>query len=241
MPAKSEVAMTQEIAKVADNFLRKSGALTEVLPETMSAPKINEAMQAIALSLSNLQRREGRLKPMIGRLLVLAKNNSDVYTEKGYETYEEYKQKEIGEKFGLARTAYQDAKRMVEKFPSLAMDDYEAAGVTNMMIMCRVTDQSQKGHTKILAKAKALTTEEFVKWLEDSGIVTKGELDGGNFRVPGNKDQVKEVSAFFDDPEIAAHVGSDNYMIILLALTQECAIEWKEDGHQKLAEQQDAA
>jgi len=242
------IKVTDAQKQEVNALVTKKGDITVVIPETMSAADIHSKLMSFFAVKEEMEAIVNRkLKPVIGRLLVLASNLPEIWSTRGYDSFEQYLQKEVCDRFGIARSNALEGKRIMEKFPSLAMETYREIGVTKLALAARFTSQEETGHKKILeAAAKAGTVEEFRSHCVKKGYIAAGETTGDALRITGTKKDIREIRGFLDRADVQACVGSESWSKVILAMTQECDAEWTQKGAKALkdaerAEAKDAA
>lgn len=201
----------------------KLKTLEQILPDTWDPAKINPALETFAGMLADAEVFTGRLKVFVGRLLALARRNPEVYTSLGHTKFEDYRMA-VCKKTSMGRTNASDGKMIVEHFPNLAMEKYDAVGPTKLMFLCKFLSQDKSDCTKILDYAQAHTLEELKAHSVKKGYLTHGQTYGGTLLVTGDGGQVKDLNERI--AKYAPLVGSDRPIDVILAAFDEASTEW---------------
>lgn len=213
-------------AEIVKALLSKRGEITVVIPDKMDPSKIHDSLKALLKGIDDVDRKISKCKPLIGRLMVLARENPATYEDLGHEKFEDYVSKELEPLTGMSRSWLWECKAMIEKWPNLTMEQYALYRTNKLLLLGKVTNQSESGYRRLLGIAEKRTYEELKQYLVDAGLLGKGDADGANLIVTGTKSQIKELKSFLTDERAVAHCGTDHYASMILKAFEENSTEW---------------
>ena len=212
-----------QLALVKPLMSSKLKTLEQILPDNWDPEKINPALEIFGGMLADTERFAGRLKVFVGRLLVLAQRNPDIYTSRGHKTFEEYRMA-VCKETSMGRSNVSDGKMIVEHFPNLAMERYDTVGPTKLIHLCKFLSQDHSDCNKLLDYAAAHTLEELKAHTVKKGYLTSGQTYGGTLIVTGDGGQIKELNELI--ARYAPLVGSEKPIDVILEAFHEASTEW---------------
>ena len=215
-----------------------------IVPDEIAPGEIWKNIEIVCRGLRRTQANAQAFIAVLGRLLMIARENPDSYKEKGYETYEDLLGG-IEKQFGVSRSTCYNARLLVERWGSVipTIGDFDAVGPQKFRIINRIVakgDEKKKSSMALLAQAKVMTLEEFKAHLDKKGVLSSDESHGFTIEIPTTRAISREWKAFCNNPEIQAWVGTDNPGGILESLMSECKNEWLVRGREKLTEKAEA-
>lgn len=235
MPVVEIDAEKKESQKFMRAVANATESVTVFVPDNLSAEKIHASVIFCCDGMGNIEKASVRTKVVLGRLLVLVKNNPDVYKLAGHKSYDSYIKKEVEGKYNLSHGNVWNAKRIIEKWPSLPMTEYAEVGSEKLIFLAKFCSQDSPNYQKFLDKAKNMTLEKLKKWATDKGLINKGEATGAVIEIGTSAEIKTEWEEFIGNADVQAYVGSASAGEILSALMHECKVEWLEQGAQKSA------
>lgn len=210
------------------NLLAKSSTIDAIIPDTIEDSKRFLDSLGVALRLyTNLDTAAGKLKPVIGRMLHVIKNNPPVYKELGYANFEAFCAAEVYGKYGLSRASFWEAKRLYEAFPKLTLEEYAAAGVTKLTLAAKHMASGSNVST-IVEKAKALNVQEFAAWVGTRTSTNGTDRSGAIYALSGSRREIGDIRKFCSDPEIMSYCECSSAAGVILAMIAEVEQTWRD-------------
>jgi hypothetical protein len=221
----TETELTPAQKGLVQKLVKATGDLKEVIPDDLEPEKINASLEACCTMASNLDEAQGTLKPIIGRLLILAQRNPETFEKLGCKSFEDYCTL-ISKKTGRCRSNLREAMFLQKKWSDLPAEEYKRIGITKLLLVAKFTSQSETGHKKILNEVAKKTIDEAKEWVVEKGYLDKGETSGATLTITGSKKDIKEIREFLNREDIQAAAGTSDFAKILIAMTQEVESEW---------------
>jgi hypothetical protein len=221
------------------NLLKSGKSITLAVPDDLDPRDINSYIKHTCSLMSKAEISHDKLRAVLGRLLVLARKNKEVWGKAGVDTYEEFIQ-DIVSKYKISRSTLFEIRKYMTAFPDLAVADYGTIGSQKLLLLSRFTQQSDGGSTKLLKAATEKSYDDLKAWVEEKGYLGADEATGGSLTLKGSLADIKKLKKFLGRDDIKAHAGEDPLGIVL-AMTMEVEAEWSEQGAAALKEQAAAA
>lgn len=228
IPAPTE--LTSEEQEAVSLLLSSAGQLDEAVPDDIDGPSLWFNLQACCKALSVHRRNISTLKPLIGRMLIVLQNNPSIYQHYKYPTFDDFVSRGLRDLLGVPRSEAYAAKRLVEHFPSLSVEDCQTLTYSKLSFISKFTDESKPEANNWLALAQNNSLDVLKDIAANKGILPREESDFVTLTIIMNKGQRDQWDAFVSDPSIQSHVGSDNPARILEMLIAETEPEWRTSG-----------
>jgi len=227
--------------------LTKPDVTVEILiPSDISADDYWETLGTYCHALGKSMAQTEFIMPVLGKLLLVAKDHPEIYKDKGLKTYEDFLGS-IKEKFGVERSTCFEARKLAERWGDGELKDFAAIGRVKFQLINKLVPKGDEGKPnvkKLLEAAKGMSVEEFKDHLSKKGLMTRSESTGASINIQTSKRVYKDWQKFITTPEVVAKVGSEQPDKILDAMMQECLGEWINQGAEILktqAEEEQAA
>lgn len=237
------IALTEKLSsaetKLLNELTRPDVRVEVTIPEDINPKDWMVAARATCRAFVRAQRQTDMLLPILGRLLLICKDNPQIYQENGYDSFEHFVNAEVREKFGVGRSTCYEAMAAVRfgTAAKLEMADYPAIGRVNFRLLTKAIpegDEKKAFAKKLVEKAKTATVQELREHVESQGYVEKGETVGGWLRIPCNKKQLKVFEKFFADEDYQSYCGTGDRASMLEKAIAEATTEWhKQIEHQE--------
>lgn len=234
------LATTTKLSKHEDELLQallkdKSKILAVSIPDDSAPADVLTAIRSCCSMIGKMEGSSGKIKALLGRLMVLARKNEEVWKQAGYKSYDKFVSGELEQKYGMSRASLWEAKRIMTAFPDLTINTYGQIGTQKLTLLAKYTNYKDGACEKLLQRAQENTHETLRLYLEDKYSDPGGTI-GASFKLTGSKAKVRELEKFLKREDIQAAAESDDPLEIILAMTQEVEAEWIEKGEAKLAE-----
>lgn len=217
-------------------LLRPGASIEAIIPADATPEDLWKTLDACVRGMSLLEARMLRIKPIIGRLLVMFENKPSLYKGLGYKTYSEFMTRGVYDKLGLHRTSAYEAVRLAKDWQQVTPDQYAKIGTKNMNTLSKFCSGRDRNADTWLKAAETMKVTEFNSYVEQRGFLSPGEAKGATIIIHTNQSVWDHWKEFRTDPRIHGAVGSKQEDIILEALMQECFDEWIERSLRRQAD-----
>jgi hypothetical protein len=235
-----EVELTTNEQAIIKAMLDPEASIEVVVPDDIDPEKFWSSLAACCRAVTKMRRLVERLRPIIGRMLLVAQENPAIYEDKGYRTYEDFLRRGVCENLGLSRSDAYEAKRVAQKWPSLTPEEYAQIGSVKMSLLSRVADERTGRGRKLLEKAKALSIRDLRTELEKKALIERGEFQGAVIVINTTRTIADQFERFVSLPEVQAHCETSDRGAILGHMIEECEVEWTAQSS-RLDAEEDAA
>jgi len=219
--------LTQEESEAVSLLLSAAGQLDEAVPDDIDGPSLWFNLQACCKALSVHRRSISTLKPLIGRMLIVLQNNPTIYQHYQYPTFDDFVSRGLRDLLGVPRSEAYAAKRLVEHFPSLSVDDCQKITYSKLSFISKFTDESKPEANKWLARAQVHTLDQLKDIAANEDIIPREESDFVSYSVVMTVAQRKQIESFFSDKSIQSYVGSSNPADIIEMACAEAEATWR--------------
>jgi hypothetical protein len=208
--------------------LTKPNAKIEVsVSGEITAKDWKETTGVVCRALVRAQMQGQKLFPVLGRLLVIAEENTAIW--EGHESFKKFLVAEIEDKFGISVSSAYETLNVAKRLPHLQLGQVESIPRRNMRVYLQavpVGSEKNKESVALMEKAAELPEKEFREHCENLKLIEKGETAGAFLRVPCNKTQLKRMEKFFENPQYQAYCGTTKPIVMLERAIEEAASEW---------------
>jgi hypothetical protein len=232
--------LNQQEHQLLTELLRPGTAITAVIPEDATAAELWTTLSACTHGLALLEMRVLRLKPIIGRVLMIFESKPSLHKSLGYDTYSEFLAKGVFEKLGLHRTSAYQGVLAAKHWPQLGPDQYAKVGPKRLEILSKFATGSSPNAAQWLETAASMTVTNFREYVEQRGFLQPGEALGTTFTIHTNLARAKVFKAFFTDGRIQSVVGSKEWDVVLECMIREFQQEWVDKWEAEEARKQEA-
>lgn len=221
----SQELTTQE-QRLLRELLAPNAKVDVMLPDDLEGGRVLRYLDTSCRAYTRATAMKDHLWLIIGRLLSLVQATPSIYKSVGIPDFEEFLDKYVCEKLGISRSEAYRVKKLPLKFPGMTTDQYAALGSVKTTVLMRAFPGSDPVPKKYVTKAVGMTTSELKAHLASEKLIESGETDAFSIAIATNVAIGRQWMQFIGNPKVQAHVGSDRGDQILVALMQECALEW---------------
>jgi hypothetical protein len=100
-------------------LLRPGASIEAVIPQDADPDTLWHTLDACVRGLGLLEVRICRLKPIIGRILVMFEEKPSLYKELGYDTFGEFMRRGVYDTLGLHKTSAYEARFVAKDWPQV--------------------------------------------------------------------------------------------------------------------------
>ena len=217
---------TANEAELLRSILDEESSLTLVIPDHMDPTVLWDSLEVCTKLSRTIQHASDKVKPLIGRMLIVVQDYPQLYQTKGYETYDKFLSYGVPELFGVSRSEAYSCKRIAERFPDLSTREFREIGVSKLQVATRAVVENPNCREKVLDKAREMSLPEFKSYVAKLTGSEPSDFSGGLVEIYCTETVKKAWEAFRQNKYIRAYVGSESDGEILSAMIQECSVEW---------------
>jgi hypothetical protein len=223
--------------------LEKAEYVDVVVPDDIAVEDFRVTLSAVCKTFVKAELKKGMLIPVLGRLMLAAKNNPELWSGK-HENYEAFVAS-TEEEYGVSRGTLYEFRLMVERWgETVSIADFTAIGRARLKQVSYLVPKGAEKETtakKLLKVAATGSREELEQFVLSNYHRTPAEGVGAKFVIPCNKSQEARFARFFNNAEVCAWVESDKWAEIMDCLIAECKEEWLSDGAAKMKQKTNGA
>jgi hypothetical protein len=225
--------------------IKHKGLIDEATPSTMTPEDIIENLDTALAVAGAMDRQQGKLKLVIGRLLTLASEKPESYTGLGFATFEEFIKGHVMVRYNISRPNIFECKKLYKAWgAAVTVEQYETIPITNLLYAASFTNQGESNHKKVLDLALTKPVAEFQQICEDKGWITRDEGAGAVYTFKGSKAKIKRLIGWLKDPGMQGKdkdgvidpekgAGTDNPLDMALAAFESVSSEWLQENPTK--------
>lgn len=129
------------------------------VPEDAKLADLEKTLNMAVRGFRRISEAGERLKPIIGRLLLIAQDRHLFRPD--YKNITEYIEKKVEGEMGMSRNSAFEALRIAKAFPSLSMADYQKYGATRLLEALKITSEADPQYRTVLEDSARQTAVQF--------------------------------------------------------------------------------
>lgn len=141
------------------------------IPDDAKLLDVEKTLQLAITGYKRLSEASERLKPIIGRILLVVQERK--LWKPDYKNFTEFLDKKVVDEMGLGRSNAFDALRIARAFPTMSNEDYQRYGASRLLEAAKITDEAQEDYKQILQDASKMTVEEFKQKVKEQRPATR--------------------------------------------------------------------
>jgi len=216
--------------------LTKPGAKIEVtVAGNVNLKDWAKTTSVVCRGLLRAQLQEQALLPVLGRLLVIARDNPDIWA--GYASFKKFLQEHVRKEFGIGTSSAYYAMQMADRLPHLKIAQVEAIPRRNMEIVLQTIakgDEKKPYATKILEKAATASEKELRAYCEERTSIPPSATVGAILRIGCSLEKKGIIEAFLANQDYQSYCGTSNQADMLIRAIEEATTEWVTQNSQEI-------
>lgn len=224
--------LNREEHELLKELLRPGALIESIIPENALPTELWHMLATCVRGHRLLEARMLRLRPIIGRILVIFENKPSLYKALGYETYTDFMRRGVYDTLGLHHTSAWEGRLVARDWPQLTPDRYAQIGPKKVAILSKFMTGRSPNADAMLDVAQPMRVREFREYATQRGLISEGECDGATIVITTNRMVAARWKEFASDGRIHSVVGSKDHGQILEAVLQEVSNEWIDKGEQ---------
>jgi hypothetical protein len=220
---------TAEI-EILKGVLDPSGSVELLIPNEIDPQRLWDCVEVCCGVVAELKRATDKIKPIVGRLLVVLKDHPEILQAHGYKNYEDFTANGMWKLFRIGRSEAKNCYRVAKNFPSLTVEEFTEIGVAKLWQIASATSEGERDCQEFVEFAKTHSVADVKKKVAKKKGMERGELDYAEICIEANDDIAKAWGDFVAMPEIQAYCETDSPARILACMIAEVSSQWLEQG-----------
>lgn len=212
-------------------------SVTTIIPASIDKKELLNNLSICCRAADWADKTTRKIGPLIGRILLVAEGNEEVYKSVGCINFETFITDYVYGKLKYSRSSCYAWMRIVKSNPSLSQEKLNELGTEKLTLLSRFTKETDPSYPKHLAAARqAKNTQDFQKHIYASGLQQRGEDHKTVITIEAVPNVGKHWREFKSSPRVQATVGSQDDGLIFDAMLGECSGWMSGDGKPELAD-----
>lgn len=212
--------LTPDEHALIKELLRPGVTVEAVIPADATGEELWSTLDACVRGYHLLEARMLRLKPIIGRILLMFENKPSLYKDLGYDTYSDFTRRGVYDKLGIHHANAYECVLVARDWKQLGPDRYPKIGPKKLNILSKYATGRDPNAEALLQTAERMKVREFQEWSVQRGFIERGETEGATITITTNQAIAKHYRSFFGDGRVHSIVGTKDHGEILKALMQ---------------------
>ena len=202
-----------------------------IISNGISDDDLIKGIHACMKAFGRFIKAERQLKPIIGRLLVIAEKRPSVLKTFGADTISDFCKFVAPKMFHVSRTDSWEARQIAVAFPDISAKEYVEVGPSKIKAIGRALDWTppKEQALKYLDYARDHTRPELLDKMEEDGINVDA-LNLTKIAFPASQETRKRWRAFSKDPRVKAYCEvtglEDPQEAIFNLMMDVCSADW---------------
>jgi hypothetical protein len=237
LPSQVQQIFTDEEQVIWQTLIKSEVSAAETIPDNLPASELWSYLRVVTRGLGKAQQAISRLKPFLGRILILIKQHPHLYEQHGYQTYSDFMSHGVPAMFGVSRPEAFNCAKVAEQLQFLPANQMEKMGFSMLNSLSTAIKRStQDGMPVEMVQAKrdfwvaqatsGITVKQFQEKMEDAAVIANGEMDRVTIVLLVTPDMRKRWNEFVAQPEIQAYCNCETPEGILERMLEECEPHW---------------
>lgn len=234
------VPLSNQDRKILHEVLNEDSRIDISIPDEIDNPgELWSTLETCCRVAGTISKAADKIKPIVGRLLVVLKKYPELHQERGYPSYEDFMCKGMKELFGISRTEAYACRKVAEAFPDLTVSEFQKIGVSKLYFLSSVTNSEDRNYEPLIQAAQDpdVNMDDLRTLAAELTFAEKGEYEITTVVVKVPKTVAKMWKEFSTDAAIQAYVhasssgsGGMNEGIVFSRMIEECSTEWLAQG-----------
>lgn len=222
--------LAQGDAKLLNALMDQDARVDVVIPDSIQPDDLWRSMELCCNVLIRMKDATKKLKPMVGRMLLVLQRYPEIYKSRGYKRFDDFMTDGMDKLMGISRAEAYHCMRIAKNLPSLTPSDWDKIGIAKLELLAR--DDVAQYAPKILeqAKDKRVTVGALKQIIYDQKFAEPGRLDYTTIVLNVPKTCKELWTEFWQHPAIREWAGSNSEGMIFERLLQESMGECISEG-----------
>lgn len=234
---------TTDEARLLPVMMATDKSPNDFIPDDTPVDLLRQYLSITSKAYLRAQDAVGKLKPFLGRILVLYKQHPELYTSKGYKTYDNWMSDGVRREHGLNRGQAYECVNIAEQCGHLLSGTITELGFSKLNVVAKIIKQSVAADTSIemrqqkvdewvqVALSEGMTVSRLREAAEEANVVEPGSLEPREIISISVLPPVRAFwEAFANSNEVKTYCGTEDPGTIFERALQECSTEWQAQG-----------
>lgn len=234
---------TTDEARLLPVMMATDKSPNDFIPDDTPTDLLRQYLSITSKAYLRAQDAVGKLKPFLGRILVLYKQHPELYTSKGYKTYDNWMSDGVRREHGLNRGQAYECVNIAEQCGHLSSGTITQLGFSKLNVVAKIIKQSVASDISIemrqqkvddwvqVALSEGMTVSKLRETAEEANVVEPGSLEPRVVvSIAVNPETLIFWEAFSNSPEVKVYCGTEDKGTIFERALQECSTEWQAQG-----------
>lgn len=230
MESDNAVGLDREGRELLNQLLKPGVTVEAVIPEGATCQQLWDMLRVCSNGLSILENRLTRIKPIIGKLLVMFENKPSYYKDLGYTSFNAFCKKGVCGVIGMGWSTMYECLGVARKWPQLSPERYAKVKPRNLRILGTFATGRSHNVETYLQAAEKMKVPEFRQFCEQRGLIEGADTLPATLTVHMTVTQFRDIRRVLDDSRVHSHVGSADWGTVLhAAVVQEAYPQWQSE------------
>jgi len=227
------VKLEQKEVELLGALLDEGSRVDVVIPEDIDPGALWDSLAVCCKVLVRMKGAACKLKPLVGRMLLVVQNYPDIYQSRGYKTYDDFVTRGMEELLGISRAEAYHCKRIAKNLPWVTSAQFEQIGIAKLELLAKDEVAPKAKELLEIAAKPEVTIAALKQIIADNNLSERDRLDFSNIVLAVPKDVKKQWDEFRTNAAVLAYcdckVGND--ALIFERMIQESSGTWKAQGN----------
>lgn len=227
----TELKLVEELVRATDK------SALELIPDSINADDLWRTLSAACKVLQKTEEAKTRLKPLVGRMLILIERKPELFTAQGFRNFNDFMTNGVWNLFSISRAEAYNMKKIAEELGTVSSDVITEIGVSKTNLIAKALRErittgtpaaiAEKTRNFWLEQGKTCSYDELKLRVYDANLAEKGELEHATIIIESTKDVAERWRAFRRDPAIKGISETEQPGMLLARMMDECESTWK--------------
>ena len=226
-----------EEQRIMLHLISSEGSAESVIPSDIAPEQLWLYLTASCKTMAKVSDAISKLKPFIGRLFVVLQKHPHLFSQQGYDTFDEFMTNGVPKILGISRADAYNCMRIANTLGFLPGEKLAEFKFSKLNVLASALQRDidpgmtaeavQEKRDYWVKAAENSTVEELKQRIYDKNLADQDSLDLVTLTINVTKPVKDHWHEFWTDPDIRAFCGSEAPGSILERMMQECSGEWK--------------
>lgn len=234
---------TTDEARLLPVMMATAKSPNEFIPDDTPIGLLSQYLKITSKAYLRAQDAVGKLKPFLGRILVLYKQHPELYKSQGFETYDKWMSEGVRREHGLNRGQAYECVNIAVQCGHLDSQTITDLKFSKLNVVAKIIKQSVAADATMemrqekvnewvqVALSEGMTVSRLKEIAEEANVVEPGSLEPRVFVHIAVNPEVKTMwEAFVNSPEVQQYCGTQDQGAIFERSIQENCTEWQARG-----------
>jgi hypothetical protein len=230
-------ALSPEENDIISKLVSSDESAEQLIPEDIAVSQLWQYLNLSAKMIYQAQEAISRLKPILGRLLIILEKHPELYRSYGYETYDDFMSRGMPQMFGVSRSESYAAKKIGKALSFLDQEELTKIGFSKANALASALNRvitpdmtvdmvEEKRQEWVKRATDGGSLAEFKIQMVSDGLIEPGETEYVVLALRVNRSTRDHWAKFCNNPDVKSYCETTEQGTILERLMQEAEGEW---------------